>query len=280
MNHDSHSPLDPQERALADALANLPALDPPSELDAKVLADARTVLRSTMTAPRRSTLRWLTAGFGSAAVTVLAAGIAWQAGFFDLNQGQNETGSHAPTARMSKNSSPSLHEAPTPMAAPAPPPEPMVIENSSPSSEVSEDSAHAPSASAAHAQEAATSRKQQRPARPPPAAGNDARKKDRAGLQQRSVPPPAPPAPPAPMPKAEQTLDSVTVSGSRLRLKEYAIPPDWRNDADLATDAWLDRVRTRLHQGDRDGARASLRSFVEKHPTHVVPDDLVGLLEK
>jgi hypothetical protein len=51
-------------------------------------------------------------------------------------------------------------------------------------------------------------------------------------------------------------------------------------DGELAADPWLDRVRTRLRAGDRSGARASLRLFVERHPTRAIPADLRPLLDE
>ena len=50
------------------------------------------------------------------------------------------------------------------------------------------------------------------------------------------------------------------------------------DDAALAPAAWLDRIRARLADGDRDGARASLRRFHQYYPDDAIPDDLRVLL--
>lgn len=50
------------------------------------------------------------------------------------------------------------------------------------------------------------------------------------------------------------------------------------DDAALAPAAWLDRIRARLADGDRDGARASLRRFHQRYPDDAIPDDLRVLL--
>ncbi|MBS0575752.1 MAG: hypothetical protein JSS45_04925 [Proteobacteria bacterium] len=50
------------------------------------------------------------------------------------------------------------------------------------------------------------------------------------------------------------------------------------DDAALAPAAWLDRIRARLADGDRDGARASLRRFHQHYPDDAIPDDLRVLL--
>jgi len=55
---------------------------------------------------------------------------------------------------------------------------------------------------------------------------------------------------------------------------ELEILPPAADDARLGADAWLERIRERLRQGDSAGARASLRLFVQAHPEASVPSDL------
>ena len=50
-------------------------------------------------------------------------------------------------------------------------------------------------------------------------------------------------------------------------------------DATLPIEDWLQRIRLRLDSGALQDARDSLRSFVETHPEHPLPDDLRPLLD-
>lgn len=117
---------------------------------------------------------------------------------------------------------------------------------------------------------------------------------------------PAPPAPPAPAaaqaeaagtqaeayaarPAAvakpartsdKATLDSLVVSDNRAKAEDDVLGIAVSEDSRLHRRAWLRRVEQRLAQGDRDGARESLRQFVEKHPSAAIPDALRGLLKE
>lgn len=73
------------------------------------------------------------------------------------------------------------------------------------------------------------------------------------------------------------TLDRVEVTGSRLRT-DLQVPVS--DDAQLAVDDWLERVRTRYGLGDADAARRSLLLFVKDHPSESVPEDLEPLLDE
>jgi len=73
-------------------------------------------------------------------------------------------------------------------------------------------------------------------------------------------------------------LDRVEVSGSRLKRTDLQVPVS--EDAQLAVDEWLERVRTRYGLGDAGAARQSLLLFVKDHPDEPVPDDLEPLLDK
>lgn len=50
-------------------------------------------------------------------------------------------------------------------------------------------------------------------------------------------------------------------------------------DATLPVEDWLQRIRERRDSGALQDARDSLRSFVEAHPQHPLPDDLRPLLD-
>ncbi|MBW8369211.1 MAG: hypothetical protein K0M70_15305 [Arenimonas sp.] len=55
---------------------------------------------------------------------------------------------------------------------------------------------------------------------------------------------------------------------------QAAILPPAADDTGLGVDAWIERIRERLRQGDRAGARASLGLFMQAHPEASVPSDL------
>lgn len=73
-----------------------------------------------------------------------------------------------------------------------------------------------------------------------------------------------------------QALDRVTVSGSRLQRTDLQVPV--HDDARLAPDEWLERIRLRRDLGDGTSAAASLRLYVQEHPFRKVPEDLRPLL--
>lgn len=267
-------PLDPQERALAEALARLPAIDPPPALDARVLAQARAALaEAAPAAPPRRRLRpwWLSAGLGTAAAATLVAGIAWQAGIFNV-----PFGSSLPVPRER-----------APLAEPAPASDAVPVDLSHRARSRPAISAEAPAEAAREPEAAATPS----PTPPAPAAPAAPATPAAAVAPARSAPPP-PPAPlqqrreeqAAAMPERTaiategSTLDAVQVSGTRLKASAPAGLPHWSQDEQLAPEDWLERVRERVRQGDRPGAIRSLRLFELRHPLLAVPNDLVPLL--
>lgn len=96
-------------------------------------------------------------------------------------------------------------------------------------------------------------------------------------------------AAPAPEPDAQTepkavandsaTLDSVVVSGSRADETDV-LGIEVEADTRLSKRNWLRRIELRRAQGDTDGARESLRLFVEKYPRATLPSDLRGLLKE
>ena len=78
-----------------------------------------------------------------------------------------------------------------------------------------------------------------------------------------SAPPPAPAAPPSPVARESQ---GAGVAGATL--------PPVAEDASLAPEAWVARIRERLRRDDEAGARASLRLYLQAHPDAPVPSDL------
>jgi resuscitation-promoting factor RpfA len=92
----------------------------------------------------------------------------------------------------------------------------------------------------------------------------------------------------------DTALDRITATGSRIRhaepvaadrLDEYLDEPlDEQPPVSFASpqarDAWLQRIRELVDEGERDAARASLREFRRRYPQHPVPADLKALLEE
>jgi hypothetical protein len=93
--------------------------------------------------------------------------------------------------------------------------------------------------------------------------------------EARSDAPLAAPAAPAVAAPAPPSV-SDTAAGASARdagLAATSLPPV-AEDTRLAPREWLERIRDRLRQGDRAGARASLLLFVQAHPDAPVPTDL------
>ena len=78
--------------------------------------------------------------------------------------------------------------------------------------------------------------------------------------------------------KESGTLDRVEVTGARISRTDLQVPVS--NDAQLAVEEWLERVRTRYGLGDAGAAKQSLLLFVKDHPGEPIPDDLEPLLEE
>ncbi|NLA67229.1 MAG: hypothetical protein GX856_03090 [Gammaproteobacteria bacterium] len=294
-------PLQPDERALADALATTaPAQGPDPALDAAILAAARAdaAARSgagTGPAPEAATVaRATTGGTGSgrrrrrgpawlrggalAATLLLAVGVAWQLRpQFD--------------ARIAE---PVPAQAPAAMAPAAAPAEPAPPGPTAPAGVVPETPPE-PAARAtptAKAREATvTSAAPDALRRPPPAP-----------------PPPAPPAPPAPQGPApaapvaalqrqalparapvEVETDTGTGTDANADTDADAEQGTWFDqpldetppasvDAPDVREAWLGRIRELIAAERFDEARASFAEFQRRHPDAAVPDDLRQLL--
>jgi hypothetical protein len=97
-----------------------------------------------------------------------------------------------------------------------------------------------------------------------------------AGKQAAKKPAPAN-ALPANVPAAQRASGTSDVASARLEATGSALPPP-AEDASLATEAWIARIRARLQSGDHAGAAASLKSFMHAHPDAAIPDDLQPLL--
>ncbi len=287
MSMHPHEPFDREEANAARAYRALPGGEPSEELDARILAAARTIVASSRRHPRP----WfMSAGFGAAAAAVLAAGIGWQLGWLGSVPGsvttpaatqRNEAGAaarqnSAPEEAVERvdidfiKSEPNA-EAPAqkPVVAPAAPPAPEIRRRNAPP-----------------------------PAPPPPAASDDLRDAAPRVLSEPTLSSPAPqpfPAESAASAETDAVLGATAPAGSAREqtsgprrdapaaasgaglAKQIALPP-WSEDATLEPEAWLERIRERVRQGDRQGAEFSLQRFVLSHPQRAVPRELQRLL--
>lgn len=289
MSMHPHEPFDSEEVNAARAYRALPGGEPSEELDARILAAARTIVPSA----RRGARPWfMSAGLGAAAAAVMAAGIGWQLGWLgsvpgsvmmpaetqrsDAGAAARQTSAQEETAErvdidLIKAERKAENDAAKPVVAPAAPPAPEIRRRPAP-----------PPA----------------PPPPPPAASDDLRDATPLVLSEPTLSAPAPQPFPAESAAAteadavrgaaapagsarEQTsgprrVAPATASGVGLA-KQIALPP-WSEDATLDLEAWLERIRERVRQGDRQGAEFSLRRFVLTHPQRAVPRELQRLL--
>ena len=77
---------------------------------------------------------------------------------------------------------------------------------------------------------------------------------------------------PAPRREAADAADDTLPSAFSA---DEVLPPV-EDDRQLPPGAWLERIRERIRQGDRAGARASLQYFERAHPDLAVPSDLAA----
>lgn len=206
MSTDRHDPLDADERELARVLRALPAGEPPSALDARILAMARDAVVSTPAQkdegqPRARRAQRLAWGLGVAASCVIAAGLVWRMGGLgtesvDLLSTERDT-------LVERRSEAERSRAQATMRA-------------------------APASSETAVVEAAT---------------------------------------------AAATLDRISVSGTRV--EDTDAVRVIAEDSHAAPEAWIQRIRSRIERGDAEGARQSLQGFIERHPRHPLPQDVV-----
>lgn len=241
--------LDGEEADLARVLRALPAGEPSGRVDAAILAAARDAASSGRPARRsRGLPGW---AIGSAAAAVLAIGIGLQLPT-RVPQSQPEqapaepVAAPAPQARAVEKSVQDAAPAAEPVFAPPPPPP------------------------AAPAPEPA-----RQAARPPPAESLGQRQES-ANLARE-----------AEAREQAEALEDIEVSGSRLRAPPTdeaafaadSVLPPVEADRRLYPESWLERIRERLRQGDRAGARASLLDYQRTYPRHDIPEDLAPLLQ-
>lgn len=170
-----------------------------------------------------------------------------------------------PTAFPATAATPAPPPPPAPVApASAPPPEPMRTQAIS---------APAADAAASEAFRAARARSESKAA-PAPAARTATAIGTAASDDGRAMA----------APKAGAgTLDRIEVSGSRIRdFDDQSLDeqPPASADSPQVQQAWLQRVRELLADGETDAARDSLREYRRRYPRADLPDDLRALLDE
>ena len=304
-------PLDATERALAELLARDALPGPSPQLDARILAAARSATQPPARRPARR--RWV-AGLGIAASLVVAVGIAWRL-------------RPLPPPRPLATEAPSAVVVPVQTKAPA----------TSRPADAGMDAARVTSMPAVERQaarqaEARAIVREPAPAEPEPDRSEAADASpvvfDQPAPMDTAAPVPAPPPPPAPLPPAAATpapaaaaatgnisafpaapapsvgspeaarmrkqaesLDRVEVTGSRLDAAAAADAaaeagvsravldeePPATADSPGVQEAWLQRIRELLDAGDTEAARNSLVEFRRRYPKYVLPEDLRDL---
>ena len=292
--HDEDA-LDTEERTLAAQLRRLPPHgEPDADLDARILAMARSATQPRPTATSR---RHWPVYASAAAVCMLAAGLAWQ-----LWPAHVQRNTPARTPEASPAPAPATPEATIAAAPPEdiiPPVRDLASDASVEDGNTARKAAPAvisppPQSMPAHSEAAkpepaASSDHEAQPLSAPAVSANDA-------IPPPPAPPapPPPPAPPAPQPVAAQaaTANAAAVANSTaapaanaMRAKAQAEtengydarPPATVQDANVRAD-WLKRIRELMAQGDRDGARRSLQEYKSRYPETAIPADLQPLL--
>ena len=295
-------PLDADERALAARLPRLHSRDEPdAALDARILAAAHAAVSAPM--PRAKRRRGWIVPLTAAASVSLAVGLSWQlqppttpsvsapaaqapAVSADQPPAADEQAIKRSIEAVPAQTADAMQSRPLPMVAPAREAAAPVEDNagiareSAPAEPVAEVRAAAPVFV---------------PSPPPEATMTDAMP------VATMPPPPAPPAPPAraapaaaqaAMARSSETLEAVSVSGSRIKpqakrvrtqneaeaaadaatldafskaMDEEDVPPATM-DAPSARDAWLRRIGELQQQGRIDEAKASLAEFRRRYP--------------
>lgn len=279
MSTDRHDPLDADERELARVLRALPAGEPSSALDARILATARDAVVTQASAAEESRRRRaprLAWGLGVAASGVLAAGLVWRMGGFG-GEALDVIGSEMPAevaadapATAPVQPAPPMPEAESehiaveiggPRAAPRPTLAPPLPPPAAPARQRA--MAEPSDASAAQASEQRREQARAPALRPDPVAED------------------APPAPAAAPPVAADgespALDRIVVTGTHIDA-DAARPV--AEDGKAGAQAWIQRIRARIARGDEDGARASLEAFVTRHPGKPLPQDLIDFRQR
>lgn len=282
-------PLQDDEVALARVLRALPGGEPSPHVDAAILAAARnaTAASPSQAHRRRGLPGW---ALGTAAAAVLAVGIGLQlqparealpdgvsaeapasASATDAELQQIEvTGSRLKRAEIEEAdlAAPQAKpQSPAPQLAP-----PTVVSLEAPPP---------PPAPPAPARVVATEPLREAEAAAARALADDVRSLERSAPAERARAEasqsearsaPVPVAESAPM---QEAADAAGAPAPSAFSADDILPPV-DEDARLAADDWLERIRDRIRQGDRAGASASLQRFERTHPDITLPPDLAA----
>ena len=310
MNSHPQEPLSTEERALAQRLIRLALPGEPSPaLDARILAaahDAVVQRPATQTRPRQ---RWPVA-FGVAASLALAVGIAWQLrplpqappAYDEASAAMVDSAAVEGTAQDAVGGSVAKV---LPIAPPAPTEATRALPHAA-NAEVMQDKASSSrrdavaSATAADEpaivfdlpQPVAVQTPQSAPPAPPPpvadavsspefvpappAPATQSRDRNesaaRAGSSQRRALSGA--AAPARSAEAKDASTLGTMTAADGREEGFDERPPSTADSPEVQQAWLQRIRELIADGEPDAARDSLQEFKRRHPGVVLPDDL------
>ncbi len=279
----SQTPLDADERELANIVRALPHHEPPSALDEKILAQARTAAESvdTVPSPRRYG-RWLgwSWGAGVAATAVLAAGIGWHLRPVLDTSPASPVADTAPApmaesqrlevelngSRASDSSADMIVVPPPPMITP---PESFSTPSARAANKVSQPQGNASMMMDSQQNQLPTS---QTMAEAAPAIADSFSESTQESpidseLARQSEP----------METPEDRLSLQRQQASDLSMEGYNRV---RNDSRLPIHQWLQKIRLRYQSGDIEGATASLLLFQHRHPKTHLPGDLVRLTTK
>ena len=314
MNANDPTSLTPQERELAQQLAQIaPNGEPSPALDARILAAAREAgvsASSTSTVPTaifskslsrhgRVRRRWPVV-LGVAASLVLALGVAWR--MQPLPQARQVPPSNAapamrapitstgvpielPVESQADNTPPAVQspdaitshartaslqtDEPESVPAPPVPAEPSIVLDASlpPDALPAAAKAAAPPAIQAPAPQASGTMVEGRAVPPPPAPPNAASQADMAADSRQN-----------PAPRTDSNpLHSPTRDNSATHDEPSDDVPPATADAPAVRDAWLQRIRSLMADGNIADARSSLHAFIRRYPSYPLPEDLHAL---
>ncbi|GAB2657368.1 hypothetical protein [Arenimonas aestuarii] len=290
-------PLQDDEVDLARVLRALPGGEPSPGVDAAILAAARnaTAARPSHAHRRRGLPTW---ALGTAAAAVLAVGIGLQlqpardalpdgvmaeapasAKATDAELEQIEvTGSRLKrTETEEADAAPALARPQSVPPEPAPavvvdlaPPPPPPPPPAPPRAVATEQLREATDAAARSLADEVTTRESS-------ALAERARMETSRQEARRAAVPVTPPAaaPVAGSAPLQESTDAAAAASPPAFSADDVLPPV-DEDARLSPDAWLERIRDRIRQGDRAGAKASLQRFQRAHPDLRLPPDLAA----
>lgn len=279
MSEFPQAPLDPQERALAEALDRLPKLEPDPRLDARVLATARA---------NRTTARFkrFAVAFGAVASVALAFGIAWQGAHHDPDWRRDAPlapqAIEAPAGSTTSDAVEPGGIAGAAKTAPA---------DAAPADAISQDAPRMAPVVAREAMQQATEARPDSPApvRPPAQDSSSTDQPPRAPapiagpISEQAAAPPMPPPAPAPAPTAATRAPvPAPTTGVAMERQSAARRTTAAQHAEHEpeVEARLARIRASLQRGERAEAAASLRAFTREFPDVPIPGDLKDLLHE